>query len=106
MQYINMIIIITTIIIITVIIIIRIIRIRIIIIINNNNNIYVTLCSVGKTAECYCMLLYVAVIHCTPVLSRMVPEARSIGGQPQQCINFPLGHNGAAGGVGEKYDGR
>ena len=52
------------------------------------------------------MLLYVAVIHCTPVLSRMVPEARSIGGQPQQCINFPLGHNGAAGGVGEKYDGR
>jgi len=105
-----MIIIITTIIIIiTVIIIIRIIRIRIIIIINNNNNnnnIYVTLCSVGKTAECYCMLLYVAVIHCTPVLSRMVPEARSIGGQPQQCINFPLGHNGAAGGVGEKYDGR
>ena len=73
---------------------------------NDNNNIYVTLCSVGKTAECYCMLLYVAVIHCTPVLSRMVPEARSIGGQPQQCINFPLGHNGAAGGVGEKYDGR
>ena len=96
MQYINMIIIITTIIIITVIIINN----------NDNNNIYVTLCSVGKTAECYCMLLYVAVIHCTPVLSRMVPEARSIGGQPQQCINFPLGHNGAAGGVGEKYDGR
>ena len=71
MQYINMIIIITTIIIITVIII-RIIRIIIIIIINNNNNnnIYVTLCSVGKTAECYCMLLYVA----NPLYSCVVPH--------------------------------